>query len=289
LIRKKRLKEAVMRKFVFALSIAFTVYCVQELTAQSTQPQPTMACGWHGDRQAAPIQAQANAGEYGMPDHQLTVMNATQCFVRFSVGRPKAANDLAPGETASTAAPANDGKKHRFSKIGALAHYDRSSNIDVPIVALFYADAAHATYVGAAVVKITLPGYGMTSGDPMIVFRPENISFASDTDPRGEMPGTTASLNTKQLVADFDSGEGVGLFVFVWNSPEPARVMFNGVDQGQLQKGQMYYLATRHIIAVRVTTQDADGIHVKNFSYGNEDWYGVTVKALFVLSAHDLQ
>jgi hypothetical protein len=255
----------------------------------TTQTQTTNA--WRYCNGGQPVQVQSQATyRYGMPSHQLMVTNATPYFMEVYVGKLQARNDLAPGEAASTAVKKSDGKKHFFGKSSAFVGYARSSNIDVPITARFYVDAEHQVYLGASIAKITLPGYGTTSSDSL-VFRSENIWFAEGVNCH-DLPASNATANfvIKPLIADFDSGEGDGIWVFVWNSTTPASLIVNGEDCGLLQQGKlsMYYLATRKMVDIRIATRDTNGIHIWSRSYSNQNFYGTTAWELSILSTRDL-
>lgn len=235
--------------------------------------------------------------QYGLPGHQMVITNTTPWFTRLFVGasaskKAKATKnivDLSPGETASTASQ----KRLSWKQAIPFTHpsfvsYDRSSNIDVPIVALFYADAAHTQYLGVSTSVVNLAGGGASSVSSLI-FKPENISLADDVD-RGNLSASNATPNAtvKPMNINFNIGEGVGIEEFVWNSATPASIMVNGVGQGLLHKGEIYYLAGRSPAAVIFAAQGTDGrLHVWNRSFDNQIYYGVQAQ-MFVLGTQDL-
>lgn len=266
---------------------------------RTQQTQPSATTPDHSSRacpRGTPVQPEENSSwRYGLPGHKMMVTNATGYYMVFSVGKPSATNALAPGEIASTEIKSAEAKKGSFWKkvnpfsAPGFVGYARSSDVEVPIVAFFYADSAHQQYVGASVTKITIPGYGYSSGYALI-FRPENIAFGDGVPCDGPLAGAAPSQGMKPLVIDFAYGEGTGIWVIVWNGSSPVRIVMNGVDRGVLEQGQRYYLSTTSMVNLTLSAQDQDGkLRLWSRSFSNQIYYGVYVHELSILTERDLR
>ncbi len=270
------------RLFLCAFSCFFCTVCA---FAQSA-PQPQTTTVW----------------QYGLPGHQFVVTNATPWFSRISVGasgnkKTKVFVDLAPNETAATAT--KGGKKHAWWKTAVpfsgpqpVVRYGRSSNIDLPIAALFYTDAQRTRYIGATVSIFMLPGYGASSVNSLII-KPENIWFADDVD-RAELAEAAQKVPRtlpaeKPLDINYAAAQGLGIQMFVWNSPTPAHIVVNGASQGWIHEGETYYLAGRSPVTITLMAQDGNGqLRTWSQSFINQNWFNVTARVA-VLGAQDLR
>jgi len=271
-----------MKKLLIS-SVIFFVVTLLAATCALAQ------CGRQNTAQANHVQVDTSSSwRYGLPGHQMTITNTTSCYAFLSVGVTDKANILPPGGTLSTAARDNSGKKH-FWSAGKFVGYDRSSNIEVPIVARFYADAERNNYIGAAVTKITLPGYGMSSSYSLI-FRPENIQLADDAQAGDSSTPSDIDPNPQPLFTNIDTCEGCGVWVIVWNSTKPARITVNGTYRGSLPKGAAYYLATRKMVTMSISAEDANGqARFWTGSWPNENYYGVTVWVAGTMGVRNLR
>lgn len=231
----------------------------------------------------------------GMPRHEVSIMNATPWFSYVSVGgntKKAAVVNLSPGETAATGAVTKGKKRHPNWKSavpftrGSVVQYNRSSDVDVPVIALFYADAEHRHYVGAGTSVFQVMGSGASS-TTSIVFEPKNVRIASGVDVNNITTTPSRGFATKPLDLNMTIAEGISVQMLVWNSATPVHIAVNGVNQGFLHQGEVYCLTGRTPTSATLAQEENGRIRTWNWSFANQNWSGVRAK-VFVLGSHDL-
>jgi hypothetical protein len=231
--------------------------------------------------------------QYGMPQHRLAIQNTAPWKCRLVTVAPfkgktqvVGLTDLAPGETMFAGRKGKGGLVIPFSK-PALIGYDRSSDLNIPVVAIYFSEADGGShYIGAASGIFYIPGAGNTSIS-QLVFGQENIRFANDTPTNA--PTVESHLAEKGVVIPYFATEGTAIQIFVWNSRTPARITVNGSGSDELLLGNVKAFVGRSPITVTVSAVDENG-KVRTWSQGfqNSDFYG-THAQVFILGMRDLR
>jgi hypothetical protein len=234
---------------------------------------------------------------YGMPQHRLAVTNTAPWMCRIvtvapvgKFGRSVQAvgiADLAPGE--SVVAGKEKGKKTHFSlfSLPSIIGYDRSSNLQIPIVALYYQPVdGKNEYVGAAAGTFYVPGYGNSSVGTMTLTE-RDIRFANDT--ATNAPQVQSVQAEKYAPIPYFGTDGTSVQVFVWNSSTPAHITVNGDSADTLELGNVKAYVGWSPIVVTISAIAPDGT-VKTWSRGfqNSNYYG-TYAQIFILGMSDLR
>lgn len=247
----------------------------------------------------APAQSQTQTVyTYGMPEHRLTVRNTApwECSILAlspigKLGRSAqivTVADLAPGESVFAGEKRRKGGLFNpFSK-PSLIGYDRSSDLNIPIVALYFTKEKESDarrYIGAANGIIYVPGAGNTSTSDL-VFGQENIRFADDV-PTSAPKATPKFAETGAEIPYFGT-DGTSIQMFVWNSRTPAHITVNGSASDELRLGNVKALVGRSPIVVTISAIGPDG-NVRTWSQGfqNDQFFG-TYAQVFILGMSDL-
>ena len=234
---------------------------------------------------------------YGMPEHRLSIRNTApwECSILTlaPVGKwGRAAEmvaiaDLAPGESVFAGEKRRKGGLFNpFSK-PSLIGYDRSSDLNIPIVALYFNkenDGKH--YVGSAFGILYVPGAGNTSVSDL-VFGRENIRFADNTPPSA--PAAVPHFAAHGVEIPYFGTEGTAIQMFVWNSRTLARITANGIASDELRLGQIKAFVGRSPIVVTVSAVGPDSsIRTWTQGFQNSEYFG-THAQVFVLGMSDLR
>jgi hypothetical protein len=232
---------------------------------------------------------------YGPPVHRLAVQNAApwacEVVTLAPVGklgrsaRIIGVADLAPGETAFAGEKRRKGGMFNpFSK-PSLIGYDRSSDINVPIVALYFSESGGVRhYIGAAGGNFYVPGAGNTSVSQLIFAR-ENIRFADDIPTNAPM--AESHITEKGVIIPYFGTEGTAIQMFVWNSSIPAHITVNGGNGDELRLGNIKAFVGRAPIVVTVSAIDDGQVRTWSQGFQNSEYFG-THAQVFVLGMSDL-
>jgi hypothetical protein len=260
---------------------AFVLFVIAAVCAFAQQPaQSTTQTVW----------------QYGLPVHRMAIQNTAPWSCRLVTVAPvgklgRAARtfgiaDLAPGETAFAGEKKRKGGLiNPFSK-PSLVGYDRSSDLNIPIIALYFTDVEGvASYIGAASGNLYVPGSGNSSVS-QLTFGPQNIRFADDQKPTA--PRAEPQLSEKPVLIPYFGTDGTAIQIIVWNSSTPARVTVNGGAGDDIKLGDVKIFVGWSPITVTVSAIDPAGI-VKTWSQGfqNSNYYG-TYAQVFILGISDL-
>jgi hypothetical protein len=245
----------------------------------------------------APAQPQTQTVyTYGMPAHRLAVRNTAPWTCSILALAPvgklgRAAEmvtvaDLMPGESVFAGEKRKKGGLFNPLSKPSLIGYDRSSDLNIPLVALYFdkeGDGRH--YVGAAFGILYVPGAGSTSISNL-VFGRENIRFADDAPPSA--PAVTPHFAEHGVEIPYFGAEGTAIQMFVWNSRTPARITVNGAASDELRLGNVKAFIGRSPIVVTVSAVGPDG-SVRTWAQGfqNSEYFG-THAQVFVLGMSDL-
>jgi hypothetical protein len=237
-------------------------------------------------------------GQYGlMPAHTKIVKNMAQLSCRLVTVAPAGKwgrssqivgiTDLAPGEMAI----AGEKKRRKggffnpFS-MPPLVGYDRSSNLEIPITALYFTSVnGVACYVGAGRGLLRVPGGGNGS-DSLLTFNDGDIRFADDI--KTTIPMAKPSMAQKAVIIPYFGTDGTAIQLFVWNSSVPAYITTTNGDKAELQLGTVKAFVGRSPITITISATGLDGT-VKTWSQGfqNSDFFG-THAQVFILGMSDL-
>ena len=234
--------------------------------------------------------------QYGLPQHRLAIQNAAPWSCRLvtvapigKLGRSAetvAFADLAPGETVFAGEKRRKGGFFNPLSKPSLISYDRSSDINVPIIAIYFTEVDGADrYVGAATGNLYVPGAGNSSVS-QLSFGLQNIRFANDLKPTA--PKAEPRLAEKAALVPYFKTDGTHIQVFVWNSSTPARITVNGGAGENLKLGDVKAFVSRSPIIITISAIGQDGA-LKTWSqqFQNSDYFG-THAQVFVLGTSDL-
>jgi len=233
----------------------------------------------------------------GMPQHRLTVQNTAPWTCRLVTVAPvgkfgrsvqtAVITDLAPGESVTSGG--KKGKKTHFSlfPLPSIVGYDRSSNLTIPVVALYYQPVdGKNQYVGAVGGTFYVPGGGNSSVGQLTLTE-RNIRFADDATPTA--PKVQPVQSEKYADIPYFGTDGTSVQVFVWNSTTPAHITVNGGDGDTLQLGNVKAFVGWAPMTITISAIGPDGT-VKSWTgtFPNSNYFG-TYAQIFVLGMHDLR